>query len=232
MTTATKASARETLKESAKTIKSLTAAIERNREALDEARAQAQQAEETLEGFDTLSTQISKWRAGEIKAKRSPGRLPDHLRDKQAARTAATEELELSNETADLLERELIDDKSKLAQLNSALMPVAAEVVHQEAVAPLAQELQALNKRKYELETMIRAWSNLRIVDANGWVSLGHQYDVLAALSPYGGPEFVVSARPAELQTARYKQLVDKLLEDADMPIQAPALVQPSDFHF
>jgi hypothetical protein len=63
MTTATQASAREQLKESAKTIKSLTAAIERNREALDEARAQATQAEAILKGFDSLSTQISKWRA-------------------------------------------------------------------------------------------------------------------------------------------------------------------------
>jgi hypothetical protein len=222
---------REQLQESAAGIQALEAIISANRTALATAQQQAETAQETLKAFDGLNAKIAQWRAGEIRAKRTPGRLPQALRDRQETRQNAQEELSLSLETSQLIAADLLEDEKKLARLKATTLPAAAEVVHQEVIAPLAQQLTEINKRQFELESLLRAWLNLRVVGEQGWVSLGGQQDVAAALQPYMGQQFIVSADPAGLQASRFKSLVDELVANPTAAIQPPALVQPKDFY-
>jgi hypothetical protein len=226
-------SSREQLKESAGEIRALEAIIKSNRTALQTAEQQAQQAEATLRGFDGLQTHIATWRASQIKRKLSPGRLPENLRTKQEAKAGAQEELALANETAAMLAEELREDEQKLARLKRATLPAAASVVHQEIIQPLAVEMILLNRRRHDLERQLRAWKGLTVLTDTGWTNLGSQTEVLAALNGYHGDsqEFIVGANPSEVQTSRYRDLVDRLISDPAAEIQAPALVKPEDFY-
>lgn len=222
---------REELKSSAGEIAALEAIIKSNKSALATAREQAQAAEQALRGFDNLSGQIAKWRASQIKRKLSPGRLPQALRDKQTAKIFAQEELELANETAELLEAELRSDEQRIAGLKRATLPAAANAVFSEIIAPLAVEAMQLSKRQHELRAMLSAWSNLTVWGPDGErIHLGGQGGVASALNEFHGPEFISSADPGAVQGARFKALVDALIANPEAQIAAPALVVPADF--
>jgi hypothetical protein len=206
--------ARTKLKTTQAEIATLTAEIARLEAAKSTAREQATEAQTELAAHEKLDNIVAKWRASEVKAGRDPRQLPGELKKKLAAKKAALEELAQSRDTLDALTDELGEAKTKLRPLLEKAEQLALDTLHDERIAPMAEELIALKDRALQLELFLTTFPASSPLIAKALAS--YRYDF--------------ADDPKLPMSVRWRIRIDALKRDGSAAASAPKLVTPADF--
>lgn len=207
-----------TLKEKSAEFNRLTTELATLTRAAGRAREQLQEAQQSVAEFDSLNSQVTKWRAGQVKAGGDPRKLPDGLKAKLAAKDTAAAELELAQGTEESINDDLASTQRRLNEMGSELRESAIRELEAYAECNICDELVAMQLRSSLLVQMLKGLQELNFVKNGYNYSAGQGGRINHALSVIGY-KFPPNADPVLRMKGRWEKTLQDLIRNPNTPL-------------
>lgn len=216
------------LKEKSAELKGLFAELETLKKAETNAREQMREAQEGLQEFESLSSEITKWRANQVKADNDPRKLPESLQKKQVAKEKAAEEFSLAQGTLETINDDLTTTKWNLEQIKEGLREHAIRALEAHAES-IADELIEFELRVEDLKQMLSGLRALNFVK-NGYRYNAGDTDKIKRALFLGGRQYPMNVDPVATMKGRWEAKLQALIMNPDAPLDDLKPVLPDDY--